>query len=157
MMRQKNENRRGIYQETWLNRLGKDLRVNYPLYLIALPGILFYIIFAYVPMYGAIIAFKDYSPALGILGSKWVGLEHFRDFFTGMNFERIVRNTVLLNCYLILFGFPAPIILALLLNEVKNKLFKRTIQTITYMPHFISSHQAMELSHSLLIFLAGNM
>lgn len=138
LIRQKNINRRAPYAESWQCRLKKDMRVNYPLYLIALPGILFYIIFAYTPMYGAIIAFKEYSPALGILGSEWVGLEHFIDFFASMNFGRIVRNTILLNLYLILFGFPAPIILALLLNEVKNKLFKRTIQTITYMPHFIS-------------------
>ncbi len=115
-----------------------ELRENYALYLIALPGILFYIIFAYVPMYGAIIAFKDYSPGLGIMGSPWVGLANFSEFFHSFNFARVVKNTLMLSFYLITFGFPMPIILALLLNELRGQAFKRVVQTVSYIPHFIS-------------------
>ncbi|WP_282943250.1 ABC transporter permease subunit [Paenibacillus sp. RC67] len=102
------------------------------------PVVLFFAIFHYVPMYGAIIAFKDYSPRLGIWGSPWVGLEHFQSFFGGLYFWRVLKNTILISLYELLFGFPAPIILALLLNEIRSSLFKRTVQTVTYMPHFIS-------------------
>ena len=128
----------GIEKTKRLGSVAADLRKNYLLYLISLPGILFYILFAYLPLYGILIAFKDYSPMDGIWGSQWVGLKHFIDFFSSVSFVRVVRNTLLLNFYLIVFGFPAPIILALLLNEVRHKFFKRTVQTITYMPHFIS-------------------
>lgn len=128
----------GIKKTKRLGSVAVDLRKNYLLYLISLPGILFYILFAYLPLYGILIAFKDYSPMDGIWGSQWVGLKHFIDFFSSVSFVRVVRNTLLLNFYLIVFGFPAPIILALLLNEVRHKFFKRTVQTITYMPHFIS-------------------
>lgn len=116
----------------------KEIVKNKYIYLMALPGLLFYLIFCYGPMYGAIIAFKDYSPAAGILGSAWVGLENFKQFFTGMYFVRTLRNTILLSVYQIIFGFPAPILLALLLNEIQSKYFKRTVQTITYIPHFVS-------------------
>lgn len=115
-----------------------DIRKNKLLYLMLLPVVLFFAIFHYVPMYGAIIAFKDYSPRLGILGSPWAGLEHFQSFFGGLYFWRVLKNTILISLYELLFGFPAPIILALLLNEVRSSLFKRTVQTVTYMPHFIS-------------------
>ncbi|RAU93293.1 sugar ABC transporter permease [Paenibacillus sp. YN15] len=115
-----------------------DIRRNKMLYLMLVPVILFYAIFHYGPMYGAIIAFKDFSPRLGIIGSEWVGLDHFKTFFGGAYFWRTIKNTLLISFYQLLFGFPAPILLALLLNEVKNTLFKRTVQTITYMPHFIS-------------------
>jgi len=89
-------------------------------------------------MYGAIIAFKEFNPALGIMGSPWVGFKHFKSFFEGVYFWRLVRNTLLISVYSLIWGFPAPIILALLLNEVKNKYFKRTVQTVSYLPHFIS-------------------
>ena len=89
-------------------------------------------------MYGAIIAFKQYAPAKGVLGSPWVGFDHFVRFFSSHSFWRIFRNTFLISFYSLLFGFPAPIILALLLNELKNEKFKRTVQTISYLPHFIS-------------------
>jgi len=85
-----------------------------------------------------VIAFKNYSPSKGILESPWIGFEHFKTFFSSYYFRRIVRNTLLINLYDIIFGFPAPIIFALLLNEIRNSLFKRSIQTITYIPHFIS-------------------
>ncbi|WNQ11791.1 ABC transporter permease subunit [Paenibacillus aurantius] len=115
-----------------------DIRKNKLLYVMLLPVLLYYTVFHYAPMYGAIIAFKDYSPRLGILGSDWVGFEHFETFFTGAYFWRTIKNTILISFYELIFGFPAPVILALLLNEVKHSLFKRTVQTVTYMPHFIS-------------------
>lgn len=103
-----------------------------------LPVLIFFILFHYKPMYGAIIAFKDYTPALGIAESPWVGLENFSRFFSSVYFGRLIRNTILLSVYSLIFGFPAPIILALLLNEVRNKKFKGLTQTVTYLPHFIS-------------------
>ncbi|MDQ0896741.1 MULTISPECIES: sugar ABC transporter permease [unclassified Paenibacillus] len=115
-----------------------DIRKNKLLYVMLCPVLLYYVIFHYGPMYGAIIAFKDFSPRLGIWGSDWVGFEHFQAFFTGPYFWRTIKNTILISFYQLLFGFPAPIVLALLLNEVRHALFKRTVQTITYMPHFIS-------------------
>lgn len=115
-----------------------DIRKNKLLYVMLLPVLAFYVVFHYFPMYGAIIAFKDFSPRLGIWGSDWAGLDHFRTFFTGAYFWRTIKNTLLISFYELIFGFPAPIILALLLNEVKHSLFKRTVQTVTYLPHFIS-------------------
>lgn len=123
------------------NEIVKDLKRNKNLYFMILPVVLYYFIFCYVPMYGLQIAFKDFTPAKGILGSNWVGLEKFKEFFVYDNYYvwRIIRNTILINMYDIIFGFPAPIIFALLLNEVKNNLYKRSLQTISYMPHFIST------------------
>ncbi|BCS82250.1 ABC transporter permease [Anaerocellum diazotrophicum] len=119
----------------------KDLKRNKNLYFMILPILLYYLVFHYIPMYGLQIAFKDFSPAKGIIGSPWVGLEKFKEFFVYDSFYvwRIIRNTILINVYDIVFGFPAPIIFALLLNEIKNSFYKRTLQTISYMPHFIST------------------
>ncbi|MFR1833408.1 MAG: ABC transporter permease [Lachnospiraceae bacterium] len=125
-------------QKTFLQRVKADWRRNKALYLLVLPVLLFYLIFHYKPMYGAIIAFKDYTPALGIADSPWVGFDNFTRFFTSPYFVRLIKNTVLLSFYELIFGFPAPIILALLLNEVRNRKFKGIAQTITYLPHFIS-------------------
>lgn len=111
---------------------------NRSLYILVLPVVIFYILFNYKPIYGAIIAFQDYTPRLGISGSEWVGLANFKRFFSDIYFGRLMRNTLLLSVYDIIFGFPAPIILALLLNEVHNRFFKNVTQTITYLPHFIS-------------------
>ncbi|MEG2380331.1 MAG: ABC transporter permease subunit [Oscillospiraceae bacterium] len=122
----------------WLGVVKKDFKMHRSVYMIAIPGILFYLIFLYAPMYGTIIGFKNYSPGLGIMGSPWVGFKHFQDFFSSIYFGRIVKNTLVLNFYLIVFAFPAPIILALMLNEVRKTGFKRGVQTITYLPHFIS-------------------
>lgn len=116
----------------------KDIIKYRYIYLMILPVVLWYFIFCYMPMYGAQIAFKDFNPGLGILKSPWVGLKHFRLFFDGVYFWRTFRNTLLISLYSLIFGFPAPIILALLLNEVSSKRFKRTVQTVTYLPHFIS-------------------
>ncbi|MFE5323232.1 ABC transporter permease [Paenibacillus sp. NPDC056579] len=103
-----------------------------------LPVIAYYAIFHYAPLYGTLMAFKEYSPAKGIAGSEWIGLANFKDFFTSFYFWRILKNTVIISLYTLIFEFPAPIILALLLNEVRSKYFKRFAQTVTYMPYFIS-------------------
>ena len=119
-------------------RVAKDFRLNKGLYLMVLPVIVYYLVFHYKPMYGAIIAFKDFNPLAGMARSPWVGWKHFIDFFNGYYFWRILRNTVVISVNTLVFGFPAPIILALLLNELRGRFFKRSVQTITYMPHFIS-------------------
>jgi len=119
-------------------QIKKDWKRNRSLYFIMIPVLIFYILFHYKPMYGAIIAFKEYSPALGVTGSPWVGFANFTRFFKSVYFIRLIRNTILLSVYNLILGFPAPIILALLLNEVRNKKFKSITQTVTYLPHFIS-------------------
>ncbi|MGO4549205.1 ABC transporter permease [Paenibacillus sp. 2TAB23] len=103
-----------------------------------LPIILFYILFKYAPMAGEIIAFKNYRFADGIWGSDWVGFRHFHMLFQSVDFWRVLRNTLLLNVYSLVFGFPVPILLALLLNEVRKEWYKRTVQNLLYLPHFIS-------------------
>ena len=125
-------------EQTFTKRLRKDWLRNWSLYVLVLPVLVFYILFHYKPMYGAIIAFKDYTPGLGIEESPWVGWANFARFFKSVYFVRLIKNTILLSIYSLIFGFPAPIILALLLNEVRNKKFKSFTQTITYLPHFIS-------------------
>lgn len=122
---------------TW-KKIKLDFKRNKVIYLMAIPIIAFYIIFCYAPMYGTLIAFKDYKPAKGFLRSSWVGLKWFKEFVSGPYFWRLIKNTFMLNLWGLILGFPAPIILALMLNEVKNKIFKRTVQTITYMPYFVS-------------------
>lgn len=119
-------------------RLGKDLRFNREQYLIFIPVLLYYILFHYFPMYGSIIAFKDYTPSAGIWESPWVGLKHFKNFFESYYFITLLKNTLILSITNLLLGFPAPILLALLLNELRSKRFACVVQTVTYMPHFIS-------------------
>jgi putative aldouronate transport system permease protein len=125
-------------KKTPLDRLKIELRLNKHIYLMLLPVVLFYVLFCYQPMYGAQIAFKDFNPAKGILGSKWVGFKHYLAFFDSYYAFRVIWNTIILNILDVVFGFPAPIILALLLNEIKGQVFKRSVQTLTYLPHFIS-------------------
>lgn len=108
------------------------------LYLMALPGIVYFLIFKYAPMGGLVIAFQNYMPALGIGGSKWVGFQHFVRFFSQDTFIQLLVNTVTVSLLLLIFSFPMPIILALLLNEVRGRVFKRSVQTIIYLPHFMS-------------------
>jgi len=120
-------------------RIGDHLKREWQLYLMLLPTILWLVIFLYKPMYGLQIAFKDYSIFRGIADSPWVGLEHFQTLFNNDQFIRAVRNTVIMSFYGLLFGFPVPILLALMFNEVLNQTFKKTAQTIVYLPHFISS------------------
>lgn len=119
-------------------RLGRDIKRNKMLYIWAIPVVLYYFIFWYIPMTGVIMAFQDYSPTLGIMGSPWVGFKHFINFFTNDYFWRLLRNTIKISLSSLIFGFPMPLIIALALNEVRNKAFLRGVQTITYMPHFIS-------------------
>jgi len=121
-----------------LVRLKNDVFSNYELYLMLLPVVAFYIIFHYVPMYGILMGFQDYKPMLGISGSTWVGFKHFIEFFESPNFFRVIKNTLSISLSQLFFSFPTPIILALLLNEVRTRWFGRTIQTVTYIPHFIS-------------------
>ena len=128
-----------INRNSFAFRARRDWQRNWELYIIIIPVLMYFILFQYKPMYGALIAFKNYKPALGFLGSPWVGLDNFTRFFTSPFFGRLVRNTLLLSFELLLFGFPAPIILALLINELKNKKFSKTAQTLLYVPHFIST------------------
>lgn len=123
---------------TFSYRARKDWLRNWSLYVLVIPVLVFYVLFHYKPMYGAIIAFKEYTPALGVAKSPWVGFANFTRFFKSVYFVRLIKNTILLSVYNLVIGFPAPIILALLLNEVRSKKFKSLTQTITYLPHFIS-------------------
>lgn len=109
------------------------------LYLLMVLPLVYYIIFCYGPMYGVLIAFKDYKIAKGVWGSPWVGFKWFEKFLFDEYFWKLVRNTLMLNLYGLIFGFPVPIILALMLNEVRHGQFKRLVQTVSYLPHFIST------------------
>lgn len=120
-------------------RLFRDLKVNKWVYVMAIPVVAYYLVFCYYPMYGALMAFQNFRPGAGIWGSDWVGLKHFISFFKSPDCYELIRNTFLISLYSLLWGFPAPIILALLINEVGSKGFKRTVQSITYLPHFIST------------------
>ncbi|OUS72747.1 sugar ABC transporter permease [Paenibacillus sp. MY03] len=119
-------------------RVRKDFAKNKLIYLMLSPAVAYFLLFHYGPMYGMQIAFKDFAIKLGINGSPWTGFDNFVDFFSSFYFGRILVNTILLSLYSLIFAFPAGIVLALLLNEVRKSWFKRTVQTITYMPHFIS-------------------
>lgn len=122
----------------YFSQLKKDLKKHKWLYIMLIIPIIFVLIWNYWPMYGVIIAFKDYSPAFGILGSPWVGLKHFERFFASYFFVEILVNTLRLSLYSLLVSVPLPIILALLFNELNRKWFKSTVQTISYIPNFIS-------------------
>ncbi|QQZ64250.1 sugar ABC transporter permease [Paenibacillus sonchi] len=115
-----------------------SLKRNKLLYLMILPGFLYFVIFKYLPMGGLIIAFQDYQPFLGITGSPWAGLKHFIRLFTEPTFFMLLKNTLILFALNIVIFFPLPIILALMLNEVRHKMFKNVVQTIIYIPHFLS-------------------
>lgn len=126
---------------SYFKRLGKDLVKNRSAYILFIPVLAFYLVFCYKPMYGLIIAFKDFTPFKGIMGSPWTdsfGLKHFIDFFNSVYFGRLIKNTLVISITNLLVTFPAPIILALLLNEVRSKKYKSLLQTLTYLPHFIS-------------------
>ena len=121
-------------KRTWLR-----VRQCWELYLFLLPAIALIFIFNYVPMYGIQIAFKNYKPVLGVWGSPWVGLKHFTRMFALPKFKTIVGNTFIISFMSIVLGFPFPIFLSLILNQLRNEKYKRLIQTVTYMPHFIST------------------
>lgn len=118
--------------------LSKRILKHWEFYLLLIPGIIITLIFKYVPMYGVQIAFRDYNAVQGFWGSDWVGLHWFKKFFTNYNSVRMIQNTLLLSLYSLLWSFPIPIILALLLNQVRAKKFQKTVQTAIYAPHFIS-------------------
>lgn len=117
----------------------RDIQKNYELYLFLIPAVVSVFIFNYLPMYGIQIAFKDFKPAKGILGSKWVGLKWFERFFSGYQFTEVLRNTVLLSVLLLICSFPIPILFALIVNQYKEGKFRRLLQTVSYAPHFIST------------------
>lgn len=119
-------------------KLWKQILKRYDLYLMLLLPMAWYILLMYGPMYGLQIAFKDYIPVNGFWGSEWVGLEHFKRFFDSYYFWRLIKNTITIEMFSLIFGFPIPILLALLVNEIRVKKFKKTLQNITYIPHFIS-------------------
>lgn len=117
--------------------IARMIRHRY-LYLMVLPGFLTLLVFHYFPMYGILIAFKDFNASKGIWGSEWVGFKYFISFFNDPMAFRVLKNTLLLGLYTLFWSFPAPIILALLFNELRNKRFKKIVQTVSYFPHFIS-------------------
>ncbi|WP_044482422.1 ABC transporter permease [Paenibacillus antibioticophila] len=137
-----------VKHKTWT-----QIKRNYQLYLFLLPIILVYLVFKYYPMYGVQIAFKDFSPSQGVWGSEWVGFKHFIDFFDSYNFWTIITNTLSLSFLSLLFGFPAPIIIAIMLNQMLGKRYKKFIQTVIYAPHFIST---VVLVGMLSVFLSPN-
>jgi putative aldouronate transport system permease protein len=118
---------------------GRTVRKNIALYILLFPTLSYFLVFRYIPIYGLQIAFKDYNPFVGFTASPWVGIKHFKSFFESIYFWRLIRNTFLLSFYSILFGFPVPILFAILLNELKSEKFRSTVQTISYMPHFLST------------------
>lgn len=121
------------------NGLRKNILKRPVLYIMALPVIIYYLVFHYAPMYGMIMAFQRFIPGKGFFQSPWVGLDNFKLFFKDVYFLRVVKNTLLINIYQLIFGFPIPIIFALLLNEIRKNWFKKVTQTLTYMPHFVSA------------------
>lgn len=132
-------------------RLKRDLVRNWRLYVLILPAVIALILFRYAPMYGLQIAFKDFKPAKGIIDSPWVGFKHFKNFINSYQFDKVLRNTINISVTSLLAGFPMPIIFALLLNQIRSQRAKKVLQTVTYMPHFIST---VVLVGMLLVFLS---
>ena len=128
-----------MYSESYPRRVLKDLKVNYILYLMLVPVIAYYLIFAYAPMYGVQLAFRNFMPKLGITGSPWIGLDNFQRFFNSYMFVDILKNTVEISVYSLIAGFPIPIIFALFLNYVRFGKLKKTVQMVSYAPYFIST------------------
>lgn len=126
-------------RKSFAYRLKRDFKKYWGVYLMALPLIIYFLIFNYAPMYGVIIAFKNFKPRLGIFGSQWVGLKYFKEFVNSVFFVRTFSNTIILSGLNLLFGFAVPILFAILLNEIRNVHFKKIVQTVTYMPHFITT------------------
>jgi putative aldouronate transport system permease protein len=140
-----------ISNKSKTSKMLKQFKKSGPLYVLLLPSIILLICFTYLPMYGLIIAFKDYSPTLGILESPWVGLKHFIQFFNSYQFDLTIKNTLNISLYSILVGFPLPIALAILCNQLRIGMFKKVFQVTTYLPHFIST---MVMCGMILIFLS---
>lgn len=134
-------------------RLGRDIRVNYILYLMMVPVAAYFIIFHYIPMAGIQLAFKNYQIKAGIWGSPWVGLKHFKRFFASYNFGSLLKNTISISLYSLLAGATIPILFSLMINYVRSSRWKKTLQMITYLPYFISN---VVLVGMLAIFLGDN-
>ena len=131
----------------------RKIKSNSPLYVLLFPSIILLIMFAYIPMLGLVIAFKDYSPANGILNSPWAGFKYFTQFFNSVQFGTTMMNTLKISIYSILVGFPLPILLALLCNQLRAGKFKKVFQVTTYLPHFIST---MVMCGMIILFLSPN-
>ena len=127
----------GSGKEYW-RRLGMDIKGSIWLYLLLIPGFVYFVVFKYLPMWGVVISFENYVPYSGIFGSEWVGLKWFKYFFSNPSWLRYLKNTLILSAMNIVFFFPAPIILALMLNEIRHLRYKKVMQTLLYVPHFIS-------------------
>ncbi|WP_438351892.1 ABC transporter permease [Paenibacillus sp. FA6] len=147
-------NKRDVRRLKWRSGFNILKRDKF-LYALILPGLLFFLVFKYVPMWGVLIAFQDYSPYLGFLHSEWVGLEHFQRLFSNPDFYRILRNTMAINVLNLIFFFPIPIVLSLMMNEVRRSWFKKTIQSIIYLPHFLSWVIIVGISFLMLSTSAG--
>ena len=133
----------------------KRVRARWQLYLIILLPVVYIFVFSYIPMGGVIISFKDYNFRQGIFGSPWVGLDHFVKFFSSINFKTVLVNTVAISVYSLLVGFPIPVLFALLLNALRGRRYKKLIQTVTYLPHFISTVVMVSLIFQLLDYRIG--
>ncbi|MEH7481638.1 ABC transporter permease subunit [Neobacillus drentensis] len=140
-----------LSNESKTSKWMRQFKKSGPLYVLLLPSIILLICFTYIPMYGLVMAFKDYSPALGIWGSPWVGFKHFIQYFHSYQFDLTLKNTLYISLYSILVGFPLPIALAILCNQIRIGLFKKVFQVTTYLPHFIST---MVMCGMILIFLS---
>jgi putative aldouronate transport system permease protein len=138
-----NTHKFSLKQERRFQHFIKNLKKEKHLWILVFPGVIYFFIFRYLPMYGVVIAFQNYSPARGIIDSPWVGFKWFKQFFESYYFWRLVRNTLLLNIYGVIFSFPVPIFLAIMLNEIKHQWYRKAAQTISYLPYFISTVVAM--------------
>jgi len=138
LIRRRDAARNNSNRLSWWRQALKPYLVNYDLYLLLIPGLIWYLLFRYLPIYGVQIAFKDFMPFKGIWDSPWVGFKHFERFFRSYYFWRLIRNTVGISIYTLTVEFPAAIILALMMNEVRSGAYKRVVQNVTYVPHFIS-------------------
>ena len=141
----------GYKRRTLWERLRRDMVTNWRLYVMILPALVALVLFRYAPMYGLQIAFKNFKPAKGILGSDWVGMKHFVSFINSYQFETVLMNTIRISVVSLIAGFPMPIIFALLLNQIRSQRAKKVLQTVTYMPHFIST---VVLVGMLMVFLS---
>lgn len=131
----------------------KKIFSNYQLYLFLLPALIYFIVFHYLPMYGILIAFKDFVATKGIMGSPWVGFKHFERFFDSFQFWTLIKNTLGLSVVQLIVGFPLPIFLALMLNQIRSEKYKRFVQTVVYAPHFIS---VVVLAGMIFVFFSNN-
>ena len=138
-----------VEKKSFWTRLRLDLKRHKWKYIVVLPVVIWLILFCYKPMYGIAIAFQNFRMSKGIAGSEWVGLYHFNRFFKDPFCWRVIRNTFTISLLSVAFSFPVPVLLALMINEVKNKYFKKTVQTVTYMPHFISTVVVCSIIHTL--------